>query len=133
MENDQGVIAPMVQEPVAQEPASVEAVPVAVAEEATPTVAVEEPTIPDTGKKLTRKRVEAIASATLGFRRFLVRTEGGFRWSEYTEKDDNPNHDDFEVGCAVFATPLDALKSVLTACDFLVDPETNEVMLTIMR
>ena len=84
-------------------------------------------------KGISRKRVEAIASATLGLYRHLVHTTGGYRWSEYSEHDDNPNHDDYEAGCAVFATPLDALKGVLEACDFLVDPETNEPMLMVLR
>jgi len=86
-----------------------------------------------TGEGLSSKRVEAIASATLGNYRYLVKTTGGYRWSAYPEHDDNARHDDFEPGCCVFTTPLDALKSVLEACDFLVDPETNEVMLTIAR
>ena len=95
--------------------------------------AVVEVPVVERAKGISRQRVEAIASATLGYHRYLVRAQGGLRWSEYSEHDDNPHHEDWEPGCAIFAAPLEALRNVLEACDFLVDPDTNELLVMVIR
>jgi len=109
------------------------AMPVDAPVEAPAVPAVVEAHVATKPKGMSRQRVEAIASATLGYHRYLVRAQGGLRWSEYSEHDDNPHHEDWEPGCAVFATPMDALKAVLESCDFLVDPDTNELLVMVMR
>ena len=78
---------------------------------------------------LTKKRVEAIAHATLGMRRYLVPTIGGLRWSDYPEKDDDSRHDDWEPGCKIYVTVETALGDILKATGFLINPDTGAFML----
>ena len=76
----------------------------------------------------TRKRVEDIASATMGYRCYLNGASDKMYWSDVEADDES------DMPCGVFfATPLEALKAKLEAVDFLVEPETNEVVLMVIR
>jgi len=79
-------------------------------------------------KELTQERVQAIARATLGTRVYLNKLAKGYYFSDYPEKDDRDKTEG-----VFYDTPLAAMKRVLEAADFLVDPDTNETMLMIVR
>jgi hypothetical protein len=75
-----------------------------------------------------QRRVQEIGRATLGYRIYLNKCPAGYYWSDYDEKNEKD-----ETGGLFHATPLDALKSILEASDFLIDPATGEFMLMVVR
>ena len=70
-----------------------------------------------------QERVQEIGRATLGYRVYLNKLPAGYYWSDYPEKDERD-----ETGGLFEATPLDALKSLLQASDFLKDSNGDTIL-----
>jgi len=69
-----------------------------------------------------RKRAEAIVTATLGRRKYLNGLDGKLYWSDFREEDERDDPD----GGPFCATTTAALGEVLKAAGFLTDPDTGE-------
>jgi len=76
-----------------------------------------------------QNRAQEIARATLGYRVYLNKVPNGYYWSDYPESSD----DDAPESQCFRATPLEALKDLLNASDFLNDPATGEPMILVIR
>ena len=70
-----------------------------------------------------QRRVQEIARATLGTRIYLNKCPAGYYWSDYRENDEKD-----ETGGLFDATPLDALKGLLEASDFLKDTDGTTII-----
>jgi hypothetical protein len=78
--------------------------------------------MPRAKKSPERLRAEAIATATLGHRRYLNGLDGNMYWSDLPEWDDRDDPD----GGPFYKTTGAAIGSILKAAGFLVDPDTGE-------
>lgn len=73
---------------------------------------------------LTVPQAETIYKLTTGRERFLVTTDGGFRWSAFHEDDERDDHD--QAGKPI-ASPAAAVGQLLKAVGFLRVPEGAEL------
>jgi len=73
-----------------------------------------------------QERVQALARATLGYRIYLHKVPNGYYWSDWPE-----DHENDETNGTFFATPLEALKNVLEASDFLNDENGDQILMVI--
>lgn len=73
---------------------------------------------------LTRQQVQDIVRATVGRRVYLNGMSDKMYWSDYADRDDR----DDPKGGPFFTSPVKALKAVLDAVHFLIDPESGEFM-----
>ena len=74
-----------------------------------------------------QRRVQEIGRATLGWGIYLNKCHMGYYWSEHPEKSD-PDKSDAQFD----ATPLEALKGLLEACDFLRDSD-GSILIRVYR
>jgi hypothetical protein len=65
---------------------------------------------------MTSQEAERIYFNTTRVKKYLLKCEGGWRWSEYKEDDER---DDFDPGFKPFETPIEAIFTLHAAAGFL--------------